>query len=411
MIKLLDKKNLIILFPILFVLFPKPGVFGLESSFYFVLLFCLAISSVYFIVKSKINKSLMIYTLLLLIILSTIYISYFFSTDSEFIDLLKETLKYILIILVFVNSYMIGIFFKEESIYNKLIMFALIALFAQIIFVFTQMLDMQIFNYFYSMYKSRPIGGMLRVVGTLINPNLFSWIVMQLAVLILLLIKNKLKILLILLCFILIFLSGSRSSLVIFPLLIAFVYLIKNKKGIKFYFIQLPIIFISLSAFSIVAYKFLEKYQEYFPYLAQILSIFQSGELNSVNSYSLRLGMWNNGWYLFNNRPGFIKYLFGIGPNKIAVMDNDFLISYINNGMVYTILIYGFVLYLLFRSLFIQNEIFKILLIQCIIFTLIISFQSDTLTGWNYPLFIMFFAGLTLGNDFRNKEMKLKGDN
>lgn len=410
MINLLDKRNLIILFPVLFVLFPKPGVLGLEPSFYFVILISLTISTIYFVVKIKINKSLIAYILILLFILSTIYISYFFSATPDLIGLLKETIKYILIILVFINSYMIGRVYKEESINSKLILFAIITLFLQIIFVFTQLLDIKVFNYFYSMHKSRPLGGMLRVVGTLINPNLFSWIVMQTAVLILLLIKNKFKIVLLILCFIMIILSGSRSSLILFPLLITFVYILNNRRSIKFYFIQLPIIIIFLSSFSILAYKLLEKYQEYFPYLSQILSVFQSGELSSVNSYSLRIGMWNNGWNLFNHESGFIKYFFGIGPNQISVMDNDFLISYINNGIVYTISIYGFILYLLIRVMFIHNKVLKILLIQCITFTIIISFQSDTMIGWNYPLFIMFFAGLSFGNEYRIKETKFKGD-
>jgi hypothetical protein len=67
-----------------------------------------------------------------------------------------------------------------------------------------------------------------------------------------------------------------------------------------------------------------------------------------------------------------------------------------NYGLIATVI--NIMMYAVFFFYFIKlkDKPFGVLGIQYILFSLIIGFQADALAGWDYPILIIFYAGITL---------------
>lgn len=106
--------------------------------------------------------------------------------------------------------------------------------------------------------------------------------------------------------------------------------------------------------------------------------------------------MWDDAIAQINNQSGFTTLLFGLGPGAIKVLDNDYLYSVANYGflgLVTNIIIY-IVLFYQFKKESSLN--FSLLGKLYIVFSFILGLQFETLNGWNFPILIMFYAGIAI---------------
>ena len=182
-----------------------------------------------------------------------------------------------------------------------------------------------------------------------------------------------------------------------------FIKLIYSRKNAVFYFVKMPIYGLLLGFGFYLLYMFILKFGHNFPYLYQLLNIIETRSLDSIGSFDARLRMWEGALIDFNNSTGLLTWMFGMGPGTDSVVDNDYFYSMINYGVLglfLNLLIYT-VIYFQFKKLKIKE--FSVLGRQYIVFSLIVGFQAESLGGWNYPIFILFYAGLAFAL-FKNQD-------
>ncbi|MEH0164208.1 hypothetical protein V6265_28465 [Bacillus cereus] len=387
---------LIMFFPLILALIPRPEIEGAQFLTYPAIGAILFAVSLFHLRKLQLNTRLIYFVTLIFCYTFSIALSVMFANEIS-VNSFSHIIKPLLFIMILVFGFIVGKCESYESIVKGLLRSVKIILFTQIIVGVPQLLSIKIFDVFYSSEMSRPLGQLTRMVGTLSNPNIFAWIVIQSSVIVFLFEKRKFRRLLWLSIGLgLILLSGSRTSFVLLPAIIFSCSLLLAKKNVKFFFVKIPfyIVLLIISFYAMI--WFLEEYQYTFPYLHQLLQIIDTGQLTSVNSFNTRTYIWNAAWSEFLLHESLKTWLFGLGPGFISWVDSDYLYSLFTYGTV------GFSLnIIIYLSMFImftkmkQRE-FKVLGQQYIIFSFAIGYQAETLAGWNYPLLIMFYAGLAV---------------
>jgi hypothetical protein len=395
--------TLVMLFPLFFILMPRPEIQGVQFLTYPTIAAIFGLLALVIITKNGFHKSNVFPLLLMTMLFTCIALSAVFNSTE--ISSLGHLAKIILFMVVFVFGHLIGSLKKKETIFKGLLKMAYIVLVIQAVVSLTQLFANPAFGWLYSMDKTRPIGGMVRIAGTMDNPNLFAWIVIQMAVIIFMFEPKKLnKLFWVALVFVLVFLSGSRSFLVLFPAVMVFVYVLSSKKSALFTFVKLPMFLATVGVVVVMAYQFLVNNAMKFPYLSQLLLIFETGELSSINSFYVRTLMWRDALSQMN---GPIDWLFGLGPGAIEVLDNDYLYATVNYGIIFSIV--NILVYLVLAARFLKCKDSQLMALglQYIVFSLIIGYQADTISGWNYPLLIMFYAGITIALSRVKSEKKI----
>ncbi|PAE25795.1 O-antigen ligase family protein [Bacillus sp. 7894-2] len=390
--------KLILMLPIVFFLFPRPGLPGGQFITYPMIGLLIVVT----VLLSKRKESLFSFDKNFLFLNATLYlytlsiaISMLYNSGEVSISGFTHVAKPIFFMLIFYFGYFVSRNKNIEVIKQSFLKMAYIILIFQLITGLAQLIDISAFSYVYSSDKTRPLGSMVRIAGTMGNPNIFAWLVIQMATIILMFEKRKfMKYIWIALSIILVFLSGSRSSLILMPIVLVFVSMISNRKTVVFYFIKIPMYLLILFLFAKLSYWFIYNYGDHFPYLYQLLSIFDSGSLTSVNSFYLRTLMWDNGLSQLGNSP--LSWLFGVGPGIITEMDNDYLYALTNYGLLF--MFFHIVLYISIFIFFsrVKDSKLRTLGQQYIIFSMAVGIQADTLVGWTYPILILFYAGVVV---------------
>jgi O-antigen ligase len=397
-----DNQNykLVMLFPLVFLLMPR-----FDGSHYitFPLLAILLIVMGYMFLKPEgFSKDLLDRNILIIGAIISIYvffmgISILYNFKQLSFNAIPHLFKPILFLIVLGFGYVIALKIDYSNIIKGLLKGAYIILFAQIIVGLTQLLDLPIFSFLYDDSKSYPIWKLVRTTGTLTNPNVFGWFITQMIVIIYLFENNKRKKWAwVFIGLILMVLSGSRSVLLVFPLVFVLIELFRTKIDKRFFTFKLPIFITGLIISLFLAYQAILKFGHFFPYLRQLLLIIRSGSLSSVSSFSLRTEMWENALTKISEKDSLWTWIFGLGPGSISILDKDLLYSLVNYGLIGTILmivLYGTIAFCFIR---LKDKTFSILGIQYIIFSFIIGYQVETLSGWNYPMLIMFYTGIAL---------------
>lgn len=387
---------LIMFFPLILALIPRPEIEGAQFLTYPAIGAILFAISLFHLRNLQLNARLTYFVSLIFCYTFSISLSVMFANEissSSFFHIIKP----LLFIIILVFGFIVGKRVSYESIVKGLLISVKLVLLAQIIVGVPQLLSITMFDVFYSSEMSRPLGQLTRMVGTLSNPNIFAWIVIQSSVIVFLFEKRKFRRLFWLLIGLgLILLSGSRTSFVLLPAIIFSCSLLLSKKNVKFFFVKIPFYIVLLVISFYVMIWFLEEYQYTFPYLHQLLQILDTGQLSSVNSFNMRTDIWRGAWNEFLMHESLKTWLFGLGPGFISWVDSDYLYSLFTYGIT------GFSLnIIIYLSMFImftkmkQRE-FKVLGQQYIIFAFAIGYQAETLVGWNYPLLIMFYTGLAI---------------
>ncbi|OEK64249.1 O-antigen ligase family protein [Staphylococcus equorum] len=388
----------------LYLLFPSPF-----ENFQFItypavsIIILILLLSNYKNLKVYLNKELLVSIFGLLSLSFFIGLSILINREDYTFSSLVHMFKPIFFIAILLFSYIFSYNCEKKRLANYFVVFATFILMMQLFISITQLLNIDLFTNIYNSSKAQGIGTKIRVVGSLSNPNILAWVTTQLMVMILLFSRNKLFIIfMFIVSFSIIILTSSRSFLILMPIIMILVLVIKRKKNISFYLIFIPITVLG----SYLIFKFIKwfiySYQDVFPYIYQLTSVFETGELKSVNSFNMRLVIWQNSMERIGD-----SFLFGLGPGVIRSLDNDFLYALVNYGVLY--LIIQTVLYLVFCIFFYnnQNENFKIMGIINVIFALIVGLQADTISGWFYPVLTMFILGVSLSsmnNNYKNKQ-------
>lgn len=387
--------NLLLLVITMYLIFPSP----FQSS-QFLLYPLTSITIVLLIIGARkvhsieIDNVILLFVSFLIILSILITFSILFNQENVSISSIIHSIKPIFFVLILIFSYLFSIGINKSVLFSKISRMALFLLIFQLLVGSLQAMNFPLINEIYNSEKVTGIGGKLRVVGTLNNPNILAWTVSQLAVIMILFEKRKiLKIVGIAIAVILIILSGSRSFIVLLPIIISFVYLFKSLRSVSRIFLAIPIFLVAiLSSLKIIEW-FIYRYQHIFPYLSQLTNVFETGDLRSVNSFNLRISIWENGLERLGN-----SWLFGVGPNTIKYgLDNDYLYALINYGLVYLIIQTAMYLLMLIWFLNYKDRNIRMLGLQAILFSFVISFQADTISGWFYPILILFYLGISVG--------------
>ncbi|WP_018708366.1 hypothetical protein [Siminovitchia fordii] len=402
----LFKKNdlLIMALPLLFVLMPRPSGENIHFFTYpliWIILLILVVS-----LKKQIEFDNHIFKSITVLLSLSFFIALSILSNANDLSFNSFThiFKPIFFIVILFSSYHFSNLFTLKELERHLLNVAYFLLFVQIIVGVTQLFGITTFSPLYSMDKTRPLGALVRIAGTMYNPNLFAWVIIQIAVIIMLFEDKKVKkLIFIFLSAVLVLLSGSRSLLILFPVVLLFCKFFLEIKSLKLALFRFPkYIIILLSSFLLV-YWFLIKYGSYFPYLNQLLLILETKSLSSVNSFDFRTIMWEDALSVAKSKGLIFSLIFGIGPGIINVLDNDYLYGIINYGLIYSLVTLIFYLGASIYFLKSPHIKIKVLGIQYVFFSLLLGYQSDTLNGWNYPVFFMYFLGICLSLLKQNK--------
>lgn len=395
-----SKSIFVLLFPAIYLLFPRPEINNIQFVIYSIL-GVLAVLVIISSISENINKKLLIihmgflFLLCILIIFSTLA-----NLENINIGSVFHLFKPLFWLLILLFGYYISINTSKNKIYDYLLYSACFILVFQFVIAISQLVSPDFLNFIYSTEKVS--GNSLRVVGTLNNPNLFAWFVIQCGIIILLLSRRlSTKVIFTSLVLILVILSGSRSALLLLPIIYGVSLLLnyKNKKISLIFYTPILIIGVYLSFQLLI--KFLITYGGNLPYLIQILNIFETGNLSSINSFDLRLTIWTNAFSEWINS-GIMGFSFGLGPGYFSFMDNDLLYSLFTYGFLFTFIYVVYLVFILMNSFFKRDKVNRLIFLYTL-FAILFGLQSDTLIGWNYTPFLYFLIGISI-NICSNKD-------
>lgn len=302
-----------------------------------------------------------------------------------------EVLKPLFFMMIAAAGYYLGSL--GVGVYKKLEGIAKIVLVGQIIFSIDQMFQFNLLAMFADYGKSKPFGGLVRSVGSVGNPNFFAWIVLQMTVILVVISSIKKNIGWIIIAFGLVVLSGSRTMLLMFPVALFFsVWLSGQRKVVSPLTIKVAVIFLFLLFLGL---NLLSNFKDTLPYLAQLLNIVNTGELSSINSFAARLDMWEERYDVFESG-GILALFFGLGPIELyRIVDNDFLYVFFRFGLFGSVLMYSFYMFLLVL-LWKDRSKMSSMLIVYLTLSIVVGVQSDTLSGWYYPVIFYLYVGIWL---------------
>ncbi|MED4407076.1 hypothetical protein P9214_14860, partial [Heyndrickxia coagulans] len=235
------KSVVIMLFPILFIIMPRPPLNSTDFLVYPIIgLFCLYFTIV--ISKNyRFNMRVLFISFVIMLYSISISISAFFSNITLGFGALIHIFKPLLFILCLIFGYFIGVSCKSDKIFRYLLKAAYIIILVQIVIGLAQLFGLHLFDIIYSPSKARSLGQIVRITGTLDNPNLFAWFVIQMTLIIYLFENNKIKkILFIIIGVLLVFLSGSRTLFCLFPVILLMTQILLSNKNAKYYFTKIP---------------------------------------------------------------------------------------------------------------------------------------------------------------------------
>lgn len=393
----INKYTVIYIIPLAYILMFRPNLLYIHYLTYLFIAIISGITILFYNNQYRLSKTTLLLVAILWFcsLLIAISISFNFN-NANFLSLI-DVFKPIFFSLILLSSYFIGRHYQKKTIIKALLVMAYIVFLFQIATGLDQLFNLQALDTIYYSDKVKSLGSLVRITGTMSNPNTFAWIITQMSIIIFLFEpKKKVRFVFVILGLILVAISGSRSAFILFPFIIFVSKALSERHNLTFYLIRLPIYLLILLGILSSSYWLLLKFGSDLKYLYQIVSILETGSLASVNSFDARLIMWNDAWNLFNRDSNLSTWLFGLGPGTISSLDNDYLYSLYNFGTIFFVLnlfFYILVFYIFSKNISLKSKAFGQ---QYIIYSLIVGFQAETLSGWNYPILLLFFLGITL---------------
>lgn len=384
-----DYSKIAMIIPLFFIIMPRPNMSAVQFLTYPLIVFLICLLVLNLTKDIKVNKNVFLVFVFMFFVILEMVVSMLINAHLD----VNGVAKQVLIGAVLYFGYFISNSKDTKTIKNSLLKLAYVIIIIQSIVGITQLFGIDLFSVLYSSEKARALGGIVRITGTLANPNMFAWVLIQMMVLIWLFekkISKRASSLVFVTC--LVFLSGSRSMLLIFPFVILMIEIITKKKTPAFFFIKTPIYGLILFASYKMLIWFLTTFGENFRYMQRLLTIFETKDLSSDNSFEHRSFMWERA---MSNINSYTDWLFGTG-GAIEKADNDYVFAVSNYGISYLVIQLSMYILIGYFFLKLKDKKFSALGIQYIVFSLVLGYQVETLSGWNYPILIMFYTGIAI---------------
>jgi hypothetical protein len=387
--------------PILYALMPRPPISGAHFLMVPVIAGVLGIFVLLFLrVSTEVYSRLVLLPLLLLLLNVSVAASFLLNAPELRIAATAELLRPAVFLIFLVFGYQVAFRCGERDVIDGLLIAAKLILVAQAVIAAAQLAGLPIFDFVYSAHKARPLGTIVRVTGSMGNPNIFGWIVAQACVTVFLLGRRRWPWLL--LGCILIFAAGSRTLLVLFPCMMALVGVWRRGGGWWAYARGSAIAAAAVAAAVLLALSL----SQYLPYLGQLRDVVISGSLSSVNSFAYRLYLWDAAYYEFRSG-GLGTWILGLGSRESTrVLDNDFLYVFFRLGVSGFLLHSGILLYMTYLLRKARGHAVALLGMQYLLFSLALGLMYETLGGWNFPLTLFYLVGLAAGVARRAQPMR-----
>lgn len=234
----------------------------------------------------------------------------------------------------------------------------------------------------------------MRRTGTFGNPNILS--IFSIAAYSFIFFNSGLrsKVIFGLILFFVVLFTSSKTGMISLLIILNLNYLLLgNMISIKSIFWFL--VFLGIVGF--ISFKLLYLYQNEYPYLAQIVSMFENDmNVNEIKSIGDRQLMWDSALDKYKSL-NFIQKTFGIGPGKDTeqnVIDNEFLTILLKLGVVgciYYFLYFSFIMVFLYRNIrYISSKI----LFSVMVLFLLSSGSASTFMAWHLSLLLFMLLGI-----------------
>ncbi|MCF8095789.1 MAG: hypothetical protein K9J79_10575 [Desulfobacteraceae bacterium] len=283
---------------------------------------------------------------------------------------------------------------KTANLESRLVKFAKLVTLIQLVIIIIQLFAPSAFDLLWPSIKTRGIEGILRVTGSMYNPNRFAFFMTFLSVLIFARTGPIANWFWVLLIYTMLILSGSRTIMLGFPLLLSVWFLFYSSghylRKMVFWGISLLML---LPAMLFIIYLFKDNLR----YAAHLFNIIESGSLLSVNSLAKRIEIWDAALHLWT--PGSIlNFLFGAGARgELGTVDNDFLFVLTRNGLAGFFLHIMMYLSLLWIGLQKRNTYEGRVLFLIVLATMGWGITSETLATMTIGIYVAITVGLALG--------------
>src|SRR5699024_6931624 len=220
---------------------------------------------------------------------------------------------------------------------NFFFYFAAIFILAQVPLVLLQVMGFD--SLLWIAEKARDWTGILRVVGTVQNPNTLGIITVLCIVIFAHFSKSKSfwSKVLIGVSVLIVLATGSRTSLIIL-LFLPVIFISKEQLMSK----KLIYALLITIGFLVVFYLVLIYLEEHLPYMSQLLNIIRG---KSIHTLDTRIGHWENISELYFSS-SFKNILFGFGPGYFTVLDNSYYYIIFNYGIASIIVFLFFISFL-----------------------------------------------------------------
>lgn len=390
------RASLVLLFPILWAIAPRLAgdIFAL---FHLVLvIWVLASCVLLYGQRVRIGTRYVLIGTLLFVMMGTIILSACINTSRVGLRDMAVIGRPVSFLIVFTFGYIAASGLSVDVVIKSLVKAAKVVLIIETLVSIASLLNIGLISLLYEVENAES-GGQYRIQGTMGNPNLFGWLIIQCALMIIVFDRSlRWKVFSVVLVVSLILQSGSRSMIATI-LVGIFICLIltprsHEKRGNSRFRWAFGVV--ATAGLTGVVYLVITRLSDRFPYLSQLTNIFLTGDLRSVNSFDARIDLWTDAWVSVTAQGTFLHLLFGYGPGTLPSVDNDALFSIVNYGVVFWIVnvILYICIYLMMRKE--KDSTISVYVRQYIILTALIGFQADTLSGWNYPMLVLFTAGL-----------------
>lgn len=406
------------LLPLLLVYLPRPPISGSHIIIYpligsIILVFTLFLAQIH----RSINSKIIILIFLYLLYSACFLFSFLLNSDYLRSTAGLELTRPILLITILLFGYYLGLRGGERRIEKGLLTASYLILMGQLVISLLQLNGYQSFlGLIYSTEKTRELGSLLRVTGSLGNPNVFAWVISQASMSILILSSSKTKFFWLCIGLILVVISGSRALLITFPLILLVSLILRyrsnprakqilNKQRFKINKAILLFFFGFTLVVGAALILLVTHFSSIFPYLSELGLIFE-GKLTSIRTVSLRLVMWSELFQMFNSQNYFTWFL-GLGArDALRVVDNDYLYVFFRVGVIGLLAHFGIIFYILkVFSSDLQRKISD-LGMQYLLGSLFLGLVYETISGWFFPTFLFLYLGISIGLIHKFKRMK-----
>jgi hypothetical protein len=367
-------------------LFPNVGPFGILMGHAFSI-----VLYIFLFLKFKVKFPAYFKYLLIgsIFFAATIVLSHLVNYDQ--IGFSLGQLRYAFVPIYWIFGLLAGVIdAKIFGLKKRDIFFSIAAIFivAQIPLVLLQVLGFD--SFLWTAEKARDWAGLLRVVGTVQNPNTLGVVTVFCIIIFAHFSKSKpfWSKVLIGLCVLIVFATGSRTSLIIL-LSLPIIFISKDQLFSKSFIY----IVISVILLLVLFYLVLIVLKDTLPYMSQILNIIK-GE--GIHTLDMRFAHWENIRELYCTSP-FQNKLFGFGPGYFTVLDNSYFYALYNYG-ISGFLFFTVLLLMLFR---ISRETGIKIAQRSLFVLLIFGLVADAMLNFLFMTIVYYFIGLQAYTGFK----------